>query len=303
MAGTTCRELLDSHLKNREVYSSSVLQFDTEEPDNDVYNISAPFEWHGERYIMGRVEKRDSEFSKAVFFTEKDGRWVKSRNAGVLDLQDPFYSFIKSELVVGGVEVWYERPDDKFLSYHTVFYRGTDPEHLVRFAQGPPAMKDIRLHELPDGRIILFTRPNGKIGQRFINSLSELNEKTIADAALIPDRFAAGEWGGVNEIHILHNGHIGMLSHIACYDKAMNRHYYSAAFSLNMEDMSYTPMKMIACRDEFMEGPSKRPDLRDVIFSGGLVREGGHKAELYCGVSDASAQRICIDDPFEEYEK
>ena len=58
-------------------------------------------------------------------------------------------------------------------------------------------------------------------------------------------------------------------------------------------------MKIIAMRCNFQDGPSKRPDLEDVIFSGGLVRLEGGKARLYCGVSDAEGHMITIDDPFQ----
>jgi hypothetical protein len=46
----------------------------------------------------------------------------------------------------------------------------------------------------------------------------------------------------------------------------------------------------------------KRPDLEDVIFSGGLIRSDNDRAILSVGVSDAEAYRIEIPDPFKEYE-
>jgi len=49
----------------------------------------------------------------------------------------------------------------------------------------------------------------------------------------------------------------------------------------------------------FLPGESKRPDLMDVVFSGGLVRDGQGKARLYAGISDAEAQVMTIDDPFD----
>lgn len=115
-------------------------------------------------------------------------------------------------------------------------------------------------------------------------------------------QFIPEEWGGANELHRIAGGKIGVLSHIAGFDTEGNRHYYSTAFCFNPETGEYGPMKMIAERRNFQPGPSKRPDLEDVIFSGGLVRLGGGKAELYCGVSDAEGQKVLIDDPFDEYE-
>ena len=61
-------------------------------------------------------------------------------------------------------------------------------------------------------------------------------------------------------------------------------------------------MQIIATRADFPPGASKRPDLEDVIFSGGLVRLPDGKAWFYAGLSDAEAGRILIDDPFVDYE-
>jgi len=36
--------------------------------DKDVYNITVPFLHYGKNIIVGRVESRDSEHSKVVFF-------------------------------------------------------------------------------------------------------------------------------------------------------------------------------------------------------------------------------------------
>ena len=57
-------------------------------------------------------------------------------------------------------------------------------------------------------------------------------------------------------------------------------------------------MKIISERRDFAPGECKRADLEDVVFSGGLVRRSGGKAELYCGVGDAEAHVRIIDDPF-----
>jgi hypothetical protein len=68
------------------------------------------------------------------------------------------------------------------------------------------------------------------------------------------------------------------------------------------ETEKYSEMKMIASRDLFSPGVAKRPDLEDVVFSGGLKREGNGKAVLYAGIGDAEAHWLEIDDPFTEWE-
>jgi hypothetical protein len=142
----------------------------------------------------------------------------------------------------------------------------------------------------------------GKIGFTIIDAFEEFNEDIISRADIIEGQFTEGEWGGANELHLLKNGLIGVLGHIACFDKDMIRHYYSITFSFNPETKEVSPMKIIAARSDFVPGDAKRPDLANVVFSGGIIRKRDESAELYVGVSDAEAHRLIIPDPFREYE-
>jgi len=274
----------------------------------DVYNITAPFTIDGREVIAARVEERDSEYSKVMFFARRGDAWAPIEDAPVFDLQDPFITRINDEIVFGGVEVFPDEERPGFLKWRTLFFRGRSIYDLKRFAESPVGMKDVRLVELPGGKVGVFTRPQGKIGGRgkigftVIDSLDDLTTEVIENANLIENQFADDEWGGANEPHLLNNGKIGVLGHIACYDEKNNRHYYSMAFMFDPVTRRASPMKIIACRDNFEEGESKRDDLVDVIFSGGLIRRSDGYAELYVGVSDAEAHMIVIPDPFLEYE-
>ena len=68
------------------------------------------------------------------------------------------------------------------------------------------------------------------------------------------------------------------------------------------ETKTYSTVKIIAERIVFKDGPCKKPDLEDVVFSGGLIRKANGKAVLYVGTGDTEAQKIEINDPFTEYE-
>ncbi|KGE17702.1 DUF1861 family protein [Paenibacillus wynnii] len=304
----TCTQLLDTFYANLRTTRVEKLAF-SGVGNRDVYNITAPFRYNGEEVIMGRVEERDSEFSQVFFFTCENEVWSPRAHTHTYNLQDPFYTIINGELIVGGVEIITD-PDypEKIVSWVTQFYRGFDIDSLCHFSSGPGTMKDIRLIELTDGRVGVFTRPQGirggrgKIGFTIIPSLDELNEQTFLDAEVFQDQFIPSEWGGANEAHLLKNGHVGVLGHIACFDKLDNKHYYSIVFSLNPETKETSPIKIIAARSDFPIGPGKRPDLKDVIFSGGLIRFGDGRAILSVGVSDAEAYHIEIPDPFDEYE-
>lgn len=307
----TSRELLEQfhrtgHVKIVEKYTFTGVG------THDVYNISAPFTDKNELFVVGRVEERDSELSQVFFFTKdkQDERiWSPREHTQTYNLQDPFVTRIAGELIFGGVEVITEIDNpNSIVSWRTQFYRGMNIDSLRYFATGPSTMKDIRLIELADRRIGVLTRPQGvkggrgQIGFAIIESLEQLTEETLINAEILMGQFVPEEWGGANEAHLLSNGCIGILGHIASFDSRMHKHYYSMVFSLDPETMRTSPIKIIAVRNDFPDGPEKRPDLEDVIFSGGIIRMANGRAELSVGVSDAEAYRIEIPDPFLEYE-
>lgn len=269
----------------------------------DVYNITAPFSSANLTVIAGRVEPRDKEHSTVFFFQEEGGVWQPIPGAPTFQLQDPFATFVNNELVFGGVRI-YETPHG--IGWKTIFYRGTDIFSLAECFAGPNGMKDIRLCDMENGRISVFTRPQGvkggrgTIGYTQCRGLDALSCELIEAAPLIEHMFHASDWGGANEAHLLPNGEIGVLSHAACYendDEPKERHYYSTAFTFNPASLSFRDFKIIASRDQFLHGPAKRPDLMDVIYSAGLVRCDG-VTRLYAGVSDTEAHWIDIPDPF-----
>ncbi|MGH4051656.1 MAG: DUF1861 family protein [Clostridium sp.] len=303
----TCNDLLiEFYGKNVNVLGEKLKFLGVQ--GRDVYNITKPFEDDGELIIAGRVEPRDSEVSEINFFREVDGTWEMAERKIKLNLQDPFATKICRELILGGVEIFPHPKLEGCLAYRTVFYRGADINSLQKFAVGPDLMKDIRLLELSGGRILVFTRPQGdtfgrgKIAFNIINSLEELNADVISNAELLESQFVDEEWGGANELHVLNNGLIGVLGHVASFDEIMDRHYYAMVFSFNLETKKASPIKLIATRKNFKPGEYKRKDIIDVIFSGGINRIEGAMAEIYVGVSDAESHKILIDDPFVEYE-
>lgn len=302
-----CSELLTDFRKKGLVQRGERLHFEGV-GERDVYNITAPFVDRDEAIIAGRVERRDSEHSEVHFFHERDGVWVPRKGDPVLTLQDPFFSRIHGELVVGGVEIFPHPTLPGRLGWRTRFYRGSEIKTLEPFAAGPDGMKDIRLVELASGRIGVFTRPQGAVGGRGtigyaeIGSLDELTVEAIESATLLTEQFHADEWGGANEAHLLSNGLVGVLGHIACFDDELNKHYYPMVFAFDPATRTASGMEIIAVRDDFPPGPAKLPSLVDVLFSGGIVRKGNGLAELYVGVSDAEAHRIVVADPFDKFE-
>jgi len=276
---------------------------------HDVYNISAPFRIGTATVIAGRVEMREAwADSRVVFFEEKNGVWIPVSGAPTLKLEDGLATHIGDEIIVGGVEV-YPNPtasESRSVGYRTVFYRGHDFPSLQKFAQGPDMMKDIRLTHLTNGRIGVFTRPQGgssgrgEIGYTELSSLEELTAKNILDARIIKNQFAPKEWGGVNEMHVLEDGIIGALGHIAYKDLRGDKHYFAMSFRYDPKVHRASSIEIITTRKNFPAGDVKMPELSDVVFPGGLIRHGDGTATLYAGLSDAEAGNITLPDPFTE---
>lgn len=277
--------------------------------DGDVYNGTAPFADGDARFLAARVEARDSEIASVRLFRETaPGSWAATLPHLVFQrFQDPFVVRIGQEIVLGGVQIDTDplRPDT-IISYRTLFYRGRGLADLRLFARGPERMKDIRPVGLPDGSVGVFTRPQGgaagmgRIGYVRIPGLDALDPEAILSARVHDTHFVDGEWGGVNEPRLLSDGTIGVLGHIAWWEHRSVRHYHAMAFRFDPSTERHTPVRIIARRSDLLPGPAKRPDLEDVLFSGGLERDGRGQAILYTGVSDAEIQCLSIPDPFLE---
>jgi len=272
----------------------------------DVYNPTAPVREVGRDCIAARVEERDifwqhpdyRPFSK--FFTKRDGYWIPMKDACSFVLEDPFKSFVSGELIFGGVQVFGKPGKRKF---QTVFFRGECPGSLKRFAAGPEMMKDIRLVELADKRIGVFTRPQGgkrfkrgRIGFLIIDSLEEFKETDLLKAKLLESNLKSDEWEGVNDAKLLESGRIAVLAHRARISRSGKRSYWAISFILDPCSMKASEYKVVATREDFPPTPAKTPLLEDVVFPGEL----DYDYRLYAGLSDTSVGVKKIDNPYNE---
>ena len=210
------------HARNPAPNRGELLYFDGV-GERDVYNITAPFTFAGETLIAGRVEARDTESAESVFFAQDADRiWRPCKGAPTFaKLQDPCVAFVGGELVLGGVEFPVELPGRDAPGWRMIFFRGSSLDSLHPFLQGPDHMKDIRLVELADGRIGICSRPQGKRGGRgqigfvVVDSLDHLTAESIDSAPLLAGQFLPEEWGGAIQLHVLDDGRLGVLGHIA----------------------------------------------------------------------------------------
>ena len=310
-AARACRDLMNEFDKTK-LTQTELCRFHGVD-GYDVYNPSVPFLLNGKRYLAGRVEKRADGHSHIRFFEEKDGEFYAAESS-ILELQDPFVSMIGGKVILGGVSV--EFFPDRCI-WTTEFYEVKNLNDIRLVARGPLLMKDIRLVELRDGRLGVFTRPQGdamrekygcvaKIGFTIVDGLQDLNADVIAAAPLLDGQFLPDEWGGCNQVTCLNNGLLGIVGHIAyrTYEGTEQRlHYYGMTFCFDPNTRKASPVKLLTSRDCFPAAPSKRPDLTDVTFASGIERMPNGKAVIYSGLGDAFVGRAVIDDPFRDFEK
>ncbi len=303
------------------VYESVLLSFEGVE-GYDVYNPSVPFSVGGKRYLFGRVEKRDKWASSVVRLFEEAGpdRWRLLPMADNYPLEDPFVSSIGGLLVLGGTHV--KKVFSRIQRYSTYFYRGPGTAcsegfpkgELVYETSGPDNMKDIRLVELADGKIGVFSRPrrrfeNGAesmIGFSVIDDFSGLTPQLVEEAPFVEGLFGAGEWGGVNQAFLLPDGKIGVIGHASFLEEREGNAealqvYCNTAFVLDPQTREAEDYRVIGTAAAYPASEAKLPRLIDCVFTSGIVLRPDGKADLYSGVRDAFCGRIVIDYPFAEH--
>jgi hypothetical protein len=261
---------------------------ESQEAKLDVYNATEPFEVEGGKIVIaGRVQPPGNPYSKVLFFEQKDNEWKPLTNVPIFDLEDPFITYVDNQIIFGGVSV-VKLPTE--IKYQTVFYKGTCLEDLTEFIRGPFGMKDIRLVQLADQRIGLFTRPQGEIGGlgqigfTTIDSLAQLTTDVITNTPLIAQRFPQGEWGGVNKAYALSDGRIFAIGHRAYFDEAHKKCYYSWAFIHDPETGISEDLGIIAASDDFPDTDSRDDDTKNVTFPTGI--DWG-KRNIHLGARDS----------------
>ena len=279
-----------------------------------LFNPSDIFAEDGQRLMAARRGTAEETGDCTVLLRESGGVWRIDAAARQFPLQDPNIAHIGDELVLSGVRC---RKDGKGeWHWHCEFYRGKRYGELEYFFSGPPQMKDIRLVELPDGKVGVFTRPQGlayraktghiaDIGYTEVESLSALSAEKIANAPLLEGVFMTEEWGGVNMVYPLRSGLLGVLGHVARGDgpfrEGLTVHYYAMTFVFDPKSREFTPPELLAARGNFACVPEQKLRGDDVLFPAGLERRGG-RAVLRCGVADRVIGELETEDPFLRYE-
>lgn len=291
---------------SKKIYDCALLSFKGVN-GRDVYNCSVPFVYNGRVHLFGRIEKREEWANSHVRLFVQTGKDEFTVVPGSMtwSLEDPFVSKIKGELIFGGTRV--RKIKNKVCSYYSDFFRGA-PEDLLYFTSGPNNMKDIRVVELNDGRIGVFSRPKtdtmSMIGFIVINNINELTASIVEKAEAL-NVLHTGAWGGINQAYLLSTGMIGCIAHYS-YNARSSRGltlavYVNYAFVLNPNTLETHCERIIGTRSCYPSCPDKAPKLEDCAFSSGIVMKEDGKCDLYTGLGDTCQGRITIDYPFEGY--
>ena len=305
------KELRKEFHARRRIYESVLLKFSGME-DYDVYNCSIPFAWQGKRYLFGRVERREDWANSVSFLFEETGpdTYAPVPGAVVYPLEDPHIAMIGDEIILGGTHVRKSRGEiDTLYGY---YYRGRDIRFLNHFTCGPANMKDIRLVQLQNGRVGVFTRPRSRriaeqygseavVGFAVLDSIDGLDAAVVDQAKVIDGLFAAGEWGGCNQCYLLKDGRIGVIGH-RCYKEpgpeAELQVYVNMAFIFDPATFAVSDMQVIGDKTSYPPTPCMLPYLADCAFTSGIEMRPDGKANLYSGLGDVAQGRIVIDPPF-----
>lgn len=332
--------LLEFNLGDEELVKSvyeMLVKFDLSEEkarelsqDLTVYNPTAPFEFGGLKYLLGRVEPRNANYSVVALFQESPGsegrKWEVVKEAEMFKCsEDPFYcGVIEGYGYFGMVRIEKIAKEGETPPHRTVIHRFKVEESdnfveqftkFEQFAEGPYSMKGIRFVAMPSGEIALFKRPKdgifeaGKIAFKTIQSIDQL-PADLAGPVLgneaIKNLFKGDEWGGSNQVFVLKNGLIGVLGHIARVGKYDKKDYAAASIIVDPKSKTALEIKVIATAYSFSEIVPKtfgqHINLHEIMYSGGLIRQSDGKAMLYAGLGDTVAGCIEIPDPFLEWE-
>ncbi|HSW66714.1 MAG TPA: DUF1861 family protein [Bacillota bacterium] len=290
----------------------------------DLYNVTM-IEQDSNKILAFRSEQRRSlawsrhRYHPVVRFARRVGeQWQVDNTLPPFDMmEDPFCFTItkhgKRELIFGGVII---RREGRAIIPQTVFYRGRSIFALNRTPFATiDNMKDIRLVQMPDGRLLLSRRPwggefgRGQITLHVLNSIEDLQAAytELHTLAVLEDCAKTADWVGVNELHILPNAdgepQLCILGHLAFQEANGTRHYAACTYTNSLAELLNDTLnrpcpRVLAVRACFEPGPAKLKTLTDVVFPGHLEHLSGNDYRLWAGLSDARIGVVDLQDPF-----
>lgn len=285
----------------------------------DHYNQSEPITIDNQEIILTREEPRSSEISACKFYlhnTANDAWEPMPSTEPMLGYQDPSYiGQINNQKYFTAINTEADKSGNIINYWSELFLIKDDVNNIEKIAQGPSKSKGLRLIQTATDNIEGFIRmqggrfERGKICHFQISSIEELPEtlSKIEESPEIVDIFDSSEWGGVNDLHQLPDGRIGVLGHIARFvtdtgeDK---KEYYIITAIYDPKTKSMSDLKIILGRKDIkIEAEAKRPDLENVLYPTNSVLEN-NKLHIYASVADTKPIVVTVVNPWQQvYDK
>jgi len=183
-------------------------------------------------------------------------------------------------------------------------------DHIERVAQGPEKSKGLHLIEVSPQKIEGFIRMQGgkygkgKICHFSLENIQDLQDvlSDVEEKTQVIDLFAADEWGGVNDLHLLSDGRIGVLGHLARLTQdetgQEKKEYFTTSAIFDPQTQTISNLKIIMTpQDLGIEYEAKRPDLEKVLYPTNSVLEGD-VLHIYASLGDTKPIVFTIENPW-----
>lgn len=287
-------------------------------------------------HILARKEVKgaDGEFTSqvSIFRCSPDGRdcWPADNISNLQELvkgkitQDPSIARFNGNWVITWVEVTPIDMNDpsQGSDFKSVTCIGKTLDTLHHLVDSSDGTKGLRYVGLLDRRVGITTRVFidgvGKTCFTIANSLEEVTTETLDSARVIEGASPDIGWGGPNQLQLLANGDIFLLSHAARFNTETNetgeeitvREYdvTSSVITLEPDNNPDNPagandFRIIATERDFnLDIDPKRPDLIRVAYPGFiLIRQDGGPATLFVALRDSGEAGALIKDPLEKW--
>ncbi|HET8670982.1 MAG TPA: DUF1861 family protein [Candidatus Saccharimonadales bacterium] len=284
--------------------------------------------------LLARLEEFEDEVSSEarVFSLEGSVLRLVDGTPRFRGIQDPYYlgtfrdpvDESRPYHVIGGVAITIDGVTGLITNWQDVNYRYKKSiDEVVQngwpvpFLRSAPCSKDLRYTQLDDC-IAACPRPQGEFGgigrvgffrTRDISTLQGDLLRYFANAdesTLVPDIFEEDEWGGINQMIPQPDGTIFVVGHkarrIATLGGVMLRYRaFSSVLDPESGKLLYPIEEFDITPHQFGDVTPKRPELDDVVFTGGVSPLNATTALFIGGIKDAAVAMKVIPNPVPGY--
>lgn len=269
----------------------------------DHYNVSEPIEVAGQELMLTREEERSSENSvvKAYIHNKEKDIWQPMTEVRPMaGYQDPSYlGEIKGQKCFCATNTQVNEKNEVINYWAELFAINGDLNHIEQVAKGPEKSKLLHLIQTGPEEIDGFIRMQGgefgrgKICHFQIREMDDLQNvlDNIGAQTEIIDIFDKDEWGGFNDLHLLPDGRVDVLGHIARLVKDEKdqdkKEYYVFSAIFDPKTNLVSELKIILSRGDLpVEAEPKKPEVENVLYPNNSVLEDD-KRHIYTSISDS----------------